>query len=81
MTDKNKFMCSGCRNEWYNQNRPDGCWLFENATVVIRIKVGTFESPPYSPSRAKEFLSCYHQDGCSMLKPDDCRVRDTPFPS
>ena len=81
---KTKQLCVGCYNDFYNhqltQLHGSGCWCFENATVVTRIKVGTFESPPYSPSRAKEYLSCYAPQGSAMLKPDDCRVRDTPFP-
>ena len=78
--NKTKQACVGCYNDFYNHQREGGCWCFQNATVVTRIKVGTFESPPYSPSRAKEYLSCYSPQGSAMLKPDDCRVRGTPFP-
>ena len=76
---KTKAMCVGCRNDFYNQTRPNGCWSFDSATIVPRIQVGTFENPPYKTNRVKPYLSCYHAEGCAMLKPDDCRVRDTQF--
>jgi len=71
MSEKSKTMCQGCQNDFY----------FQNATVVVRLCVGTWEQPPYHPSRASKYLSCYSEDGSSMIKPDDCRVRDTPFPT
>ena len=79
-TIKTKVMCSGCRNDFYNQCRECGCWNFDSAQLVQRIKVGTFEPPPYKTTRVGTYLSCYHASGYAMLKPDDCRVRDTPFP-
>lgn len=77
---KSKAMCSGCRDDFYNQNVDGGCWCFKTATIVLRVRVGTWEPPPYSPSRKQKVLSCYHCEGSSFLKLDDCRVRDTPFP-
>ena len=77
---KTKAMCRGCRDDYYNRNREGGCWMFGNARVVTRVRVGTWEPPPYHPNRAQKCLSCYNPDGYSMLKLDDCRVRDTPFP-
>jgi len=71
---KDKTMCVGCRDDFYNQNREEGCWSFKTAKIVTRIQVGTFENPPYSRKRAKKVLQCFLPDGCSMLKTDDCRV-------
>jgi len=71
---KCKEMCVGCRDDFYNHNRDEGCWSFKNAEVVTRIQVGTFEPPPYSKTRKKKVLSCFSPEGSSMIKTDDCRV-------
>lgn len=71
---KSKEMCKGCRNDYYNQTQPDGCWSFESAKIVKRIQVGYWEPPPYKYN-PQEVLSCYHQVGFSWIKLDDCRVK------
>jgi hypothetical protein len=77
--DKSKAMCNGCRDDFYNHNVEGGCWSYASAAIVQRVEIGTWEPPPYHPSRKKKVLSCYHRDGFAMLKLDDFRVRDTPF--
>lgn len=72
---KSKVMCSGCRDDFYNHNRPEGCWSFRKATIVKRVQVGTWEPPPYARERARKFLSCFHLQGSSMLELSDCRVK------
>ena len=74
--EKNKQMCRGCHDDFYNHNREGGCWCFENATIVERIQVGVWEPPPYKRDRAQKVLSCYRPQGYAMLKTDDCRVVD-----
>lgn len=71
---KSKSMCSGCYNDFYNQNCEGGCRNFGGAKVVKRVKVGTFEPPPYAKSRARDFLSCYTCIGYSFLSLSDNRV-------
>jgi hypothetical protein len=71
---KNREMCRGCRDDYYNANREGGCWSFGGARVVKRVQVGTWEPPPYAKERAKRCLSCYSPNGYSMLKLDDSRV-------
>ena len=71
---KSKQMCLGCRDDYYNHNQPDGCWMFEKAKVVKRVKVGTWQPPPYSRS-PQQVLSCYHCEGYSFLELDDCRIK------
>lgn len=68
-------MCGGCYNDFYNHRQSDGCWSFENATIVKRVRVGTWEPPPYAKERATPCLSCYHAEGSSMLELTDCRVK------
>lgn len=70
---KSKEMCSGCRDDFYNRNRSGGCWSFVTAKVVTRMKVGTFQPPPYiwTPQKC---LSCFHQQGYSMIQRTDPRV-------
>ncbi len=81
---KDKTMCNGCRDDFYNQNRDEGCWMFKTAKVVERMRVGTWQNPPYvwTPQKC---LSCFHPEGSSMLPKDDCRVvlpetKGTPTP-
>ena len=74
MPKKTKAMCSGCRDDYYNER--EGCWSFKRAKVVKRIRVGTWEPPPYDKERAQACLSCFNPDGSSMLQLDDCRVAD-----
>lgn len=71
---KNKSMCRGCHNDFYNHREPKGCWSFESAEIVTRIRVGVWENPSYKKERAEKCLSCFNSQGSSMLKLDDCRV-------
>lgn len=70
---KSKQMCCGCYNNFYNQNRTEGCWCYENAKIVTKVEVGTWQNPPYIWIPVK-ILSCYHRTGSSFLSKDDCRV-------
>ena len=72
---KDKTMCCGCRDDYYNHARTDGCWMYGKANVVTRVRVGTWEPPPYAKDRAEKCLSCFNPDGYSMLKLSDCRVK------
>ena len=71
---KSKDMCNGCRNSYYNANREDGCWSYKKAKVVKRLRVGTWQPPPYH-WHPETVLSCYHAEGYSMLSKDDCRIK------
>lgn len=61
--------------EAMNRFYVDGCWSFESATIVTRVKVGVWEPPPYSSSRAQKCLSCYKPEGYVMLSLEDVRVK------
>jgi len=74
---KNKSMCFGCRDNFYNGNNSIGvkeCWLYKTAKVVTRTRVGTWEPPPYKWIPIK-ILSCYHAEGCSFIEKIDCRIK------
>lgn len=75
-TTKSKQMCSGCRDDFYNQDRDGGCWSFEKAKVRLGVQVGTWEPPPYDKSRAREFLSCFNPIGYSTLAMNDVRIKE-----
>jgi len=74
---KSKTMCLGCRDDYYNHSEKDGCWMFANAEIVTRVRVGTWEPPPYAKERAVKCLSCFTAQGYSFLPLDDCRVKTT----
>ena len=71
--EKDKKLCSGCHDDFYNKNEKGGCWMFASAEVVERQRVGTWQPPPYKWN-PETTLSCYHGEGCSMLPKDDCRI-------
>ena len=33
---KSKKLCNGCYNNWYNQNRKEGCLGYKNAEIIIK---------------------------------------------
>jgi hypothetical protein len=73
--EKSKAMCSGCSNNFYNHNTEKGCWMFEDAKVVERMRVGVWQSPPYVWN-PQSCLSCFSPDGFRMIGKDDPRIID-----
>ena len=72
---KSKSMCSGCHDNYYNRTEEGGCWSYKTAKVVNRVRVGTWEPPPYAKERVAKYLSCFHCQGYSFLPLDDSRVK------
>ncbi len=70
---KTKALCNGCYDDFYNQNRDGGCWMFAKAKIVERTRVGTWQNPPYQWT-PKPCLTCYKQTGSSFIKEDDVRI-------
>lgn len=70
---KSKDLCRGCRDDYYNQNRDEGCWMFARAKVVQLQRVGTWQPPPYE-WHPETRLTCYHADGSAMLRQSDPRI-------
>ncbi len=70
---KSKDMCRGCRQDYYNQNKEAGCWSYETATIVTRMRIGVWQIPPYV-WRPEKCLSCYSPERERMIPKDDCRV-------
>jgi hypothetical protein len=75
MMTKSKVMCLGCYYNSYNHSQKSGCWSYEKAKVVKRVQVTSHEMPPYSKSRAREVLSCYHVKGYAFVELSDERVK------
>ena len=75
MDKKNKSMCVGCRDDFYNHNQPDGCWCYSTAKVVERTRVGVWQNPPYT-WHATETLTCHAPEGSVWIKEDDPRIRE-----
>jgi hypothetical protein len=72
---KSKKLCLGCRDDFYNDHRDEGCWMYKNAKVVQLQRVGIWQPPPYKWNPEIR-LSCYRPDGFAMLKRDDSRIKD-----
>jgi hypothetical protein len=72
---KSKTMCRGCRDDFYNQAEKNGCWCFEKATVVMKTKVGYWQSPPYRWEPEKT-LSCHRPEGCAWIDANDVRIQN-----
>ena len=71
---KSKSLCSGCYNNFYNNKLEEGCWSYKNAKVVRRLRVGTWQPPPYH-WHPESCLTCYSPPGYSMLEKSDCRIK------
>lgn len=69
---KNKEMCFGCRDNFYNDNNNlgvEGCFNFPTAIIKLRKKVHRDHVPPWDHKPA-EMLSCYHADGFIVVEGD-----------
>lgn len=54
---KSKYLCNGCGEDWYNQNKVGGCWSYERAKVVLK---DVYYSKNQVVPNPKWKLSCYH---------------------
>ena len=61
--------CNGCRDDYYNQAVPGGCWLREQAQLLMRRRVHINDVPPWR-KKPEELPSCYRQSGFVFFKPD-----------
>ena len=78
--EKKRTFCRSCSDNFYNigNNSPSGeCWMLEKSTVVERMKVGTWQNPPYYWA-PEQTLSCHHMDGMHWIKREDVRVKERP---
>ena len=69
---KSILLCSGCRDDFYNDKNPLGvkrCWMFSTATVEKRLMIPVDLRPPYK-FPPKWVLSCYHPDRVCNVKPE-----------
>ncbi len=67
-----KKHCSGCRQNFYNDNNPYGikeCWLLKDAEVIERKRVGYDDRPPWK-AEPEDLPSCYSQRGFVFVDPD-----------
>ena len=64
---KSKALCSGCRDDFYNDHNPIGvkeCWCFKDAEVVTRYRLGWWTQPTQPGSFTKvTTLSCHYAPG------------------
>ena len=68
MTEKNKELCRGCRDDYYNSGSGE-CWSYKNASVVQRYKIGWWVAPTQPGAFSKvETLSCHHAPGKYALQ-------------
>lgn len=61
-----KKHCSGCRNNFYNDNNPLGvkeCWSLKSAKIVSRVRIGHWEEPPYLNKKSVRVPNCLHGEG------------------
>lgn len=68
MNDQDKLtLCHGCRDDYYNHgnNSTTGrCWMFENAKVVTRYRIGWWTQPTQPGAFTKvNTLSCHAAPG------------------
>jgi hypothetical protein len=63
--------CEGCRDDWYNQNVPGGCWNRRDAQLVQRLLIPIDQAPPWRGSlmRQHQVPSCYRKPHFAALDP------------
>lgn len=69
---KNKSLCNGCRDDFYNGHNPYGvqeCWNYPKAQVVKRLMIPVDMPPPYKFA-PRWVLSCYHPERVVNVKPE-----------
>ncbi len=74
---KNRGMCRGCHNDFYNGQGAKECWSFAEARIVTRSWVGIWDNPPYVWNPVK-ILSCHTKQGRHALERNDCRMTESP---
>lgn len=65
-----KADCSGCRDDFYNHGNhstTSECWMFKDAQMVDRIRIGIWQNPPY-PLGTVRVPSCKHEQGNCLIK-------------
>lgn len=55
-----KTMCEGCRDNYYNQVEPNGCWFFKNAKVVDKVGYAHINVTGGPDTKMVKTLSCWH---------------------
>ncbi len=58
-----KAMCSGCRDDFYNDHNPLGvkeCWMFKKATVVNKVGYSSIHVPNGPDTKMEKTLDCWH---------------------
>jgi hypothetical protein len=60
MVAKDKAMCRGCRNDFYNETVPTGCWSFAKALVVDKVGHSTLNVVGGPDAKMTRTLSCWH---------------------
>lgn len=62
-------MCAGCRDNYYNGQGADECWMLKTARKVERKEVGFWDTPPWTHQPVVETLSCYNKEGYVYVEP------------
>ena len=68
---KTKAMCSGCHNNFYNDNNPHGvkeCWTYKSAKVIKRRAVHRDERPPWKGT-PRWMFDCFNEPGWWYVDP------------
>lgn len=61
--------CEGCRDDYYNDQAPEGCWNRETAQRSEWLLIGVDEPPPYK-KKTVTLPNCYSQSRSIKVKPD-----------
>lgn len=77
-----KKHCSGCRDDFYNDNNPLGvkkCWHLPRAKLVRRVAVHVNQRPPWTQKPVR-VPNCYHMVCYIHVDPNNpgCTKRAQP---
>lgn len=73
-SEMNLRRCVGCYENFYNGSLDSDkrCWSFKTAKMVLKKEVHKDQVPPWK-QKARWFPSCYQNQHCSYVKPDQER--------
>lgn len=71
MKKPTKKDCQGCYDDFYNENRDEGCWSLSSAEFVMAKDIPTDLRPPYKHIKCTKKPSCYHKQGFIRVKPEN----------
>lgn len=67
--DEKRTRCTGCHNDFYNKQEPNGCWHLKGMYLTSRKAVHIDQVPPWN-QKAYPIPNCYKRTKFWYVEPD-----------